>query len=197
MNFPTAKKNDECPRAEIVAYIDGELSPREELELEKHFAVCTSCVEELNEQKKLLQALDFGLEDEKEFELPADFTKIVVANAESNVSGLRQPNERFNALLICSALIFLVFLGLGRETNGIFQPIGKLFEQIWTIGGFVVHLMYDVAVGTVIILRSLSFRFVFNSIGSLTLIGFVFGFSVLLFVRLMFRHSSAFKSFKA
>lgn len=197
MNSPTAKKMAECPRAEIVAYIDGDLSPREEIELEKHFAVCCDCAEELNEQKKLLQALDFGLEDEEDFEIPEDFTKIVVANAQSNVSGLRQPSERFNALLICSALLLFVLLGLGSETGSVFQSVGKLFEQVLAIAGFFAHLAYDVAVGAVVIVRSLSFQFVFKSFGSLAAVGFIFSFSVLLFLRLMFRHSNAFKGFRA
>ncbi len=77
-----------CPKSEIAAYIDGELSPRQELDLELHLAACRSCAEELNEQKKLLCALDFALEDESEIELPENFTKVIVTNC-------RKQRQRF------------------------------------------------------------------------------------------------------
>ena len=94
MNLQNLTTENECPRTELAAYIDGELSPREALELEMHLAVCQDCAAELNEQKKLLCALDFVLESERKIELPADFTKIIVTKAQSNVSGLRSPRER-------------------------------------------------------------------------------------------------------
>jgi anti-sigma factor RsiW len=162
-------------RSELAAYIDGELSPREELELEIHLAICKSCSEELNEQKKLLRALDFALENENEIELPANFTRIVVANAESHVSGLRRPQERSKSLFVCAALLLLVLLGLGGETRTIFVAFTKFAEQLLAVGGFVWHLIYDVAVGTAIILRSLSHQIVFDRNFSVAvLIGFFF-----------------------
>ena len=53
-----------CPRPEITAYLDGDLSPREEFDLDLHFAGCAACTDELNQQKKLLCALDFALEEQ-------------------------------------------------------------------------------------------------------------------------------------
>src|SRR5215207_7269746 len=99
MKPENAQIRTDCPRIEIAAYVDGELSPREEFDLEMHFAVCETCSAELNEQKKLLYALDFALENEDEIELPENFTKVVVATAESNVKGLRCPRERNRALV--------------------------------------------------------------------------------------------------
>ena len=90
-----------------------------------HLAHCPACAEELNEQKKMLCALDIALiEDEKEFELPENFTRVVVANAESSVGGLRQPQERFKTLFVCAALFLLVLLGLlGTVTRPISFPL--------------------------------------------------------------------------
>jgi anti-sigma factor RsiW len=88
MNLPKPPIENECPRAELAAYIDGELLPREEIELERHLAGCGVCKFELNEQKRLLFALDFALEDEKDFELPANFAKVVVGKR-------RKQSERF------------------------------------------------------------------------------------------------------
>ena len=176
MNPQTATIEEICSqRSELAAYVDGELSPREELELEIHLAVCVTCSEELNEQKKLLCALDFALENEREIELPANFTRIVVANAESKVSGLRRPQERFKSLFVCAALFLLVLLGLGGETKTVLNTFAKFAEQFLAVGGFVWHLIYDVAAGTAIILRSLSNQLVFNSNFSFAvLIGFFF-----------------------
>ncbi len=164
MSLQAAKSESICSRQQIIAYIEGELSPREEIVLEKHLAVCKSCVEEINEQKKLLFALDFALDEhEKEFELPEDFTKVIVTNAESNVRGLRRPQERFKALFVCSALFLLVLLGLGEETGNIVKTSENFISQFWTVGGFVFELIHDVAVGIAVILRSLSHRFIFAS----------------------------------
>lgn len=187
MNFQDLQNLNECPRAEIAAYIDGELTPREELELELHLASCKNCLTELNEQKKLLHALDFALE-ENEIELPENFTKVVVANAESRVSGLRRPKERFNALFICATLSLLVFAGFGSEAQSVLASSGVVVEQFLAVGGFIFHLAYDVAVGATVILRSLCFRFVFSSAVSLALVTIVFGFLTLVFSRLLFRY---------
>ena len=184
MNSQTATTEKICSQtSEIAAFIDGELLPREELELELHLAVCGSCSAELNEQKKLLCALDFALENEKQLELPTNFTKIVVANAESKVSGLRRPQERSKALFVCAALFLLVLLGLGGETEMVLNTFGKFAEQFLAVGGFMWNLIYDVSVGTAIVLRSLSSQFIFNSFASLVIL-IIFGFlSLFLFSR--------------
>ena len=176
MNSPTATIEKVCSqRNDIAAYLDGELPVREELELEMHLAVCKECNEELNEQKKLLRVLDFAFEAESEIEMPANFTQVVVANAESKVSGLRRPQERFKALFICAALFLLVLFGLGGETVTVVSAFGKFAEQFLAIAGFVWNLIYDAAYGTAIILRSLSHQIVFNSnVSFAVLLGLVF-----------------------
>jgi hypothetical protein len=164
MNSQTATIEKIClQRNEIAAFIDGELLPHEEFELELHLAVCGFCATELNEQKKLLCALDYALENEKQIELPANFTKVVVTNAESKVNGLRRPQERSKALFVCAALFVLVILGLGGETKTVLNTFGKFAEQFLAVGGFVWNLIYDVSVGTAIVLRSLGSQFIFNS----------------------------------
>lgn len=181
MNTPIAHIEKVCSqRNDLAAYLDGELSLREELELEMHLAACRSCGEELNEQKKLLQALDCALESDRKIELPANFTRVIVANAESNVSGLRRPQERFKALFVCAALFLLILLGLGGEMKTVFDTFVKFADQFLAVGGFACNLIYDIAVGMAVILRSLSHRVIFHSSVSLAaLTGF---FVVLLFV---------------
>lgn len=188
MNPQTAPIEEFCAyRSELAAYIDGELPAAEELELEMHLAICKNCAEELNEQKKLLQALSYALDGKEEIELPADFTRVVVANAESKVSGLRRPQERFKALFVCAALFLLVLLGFGAETKTILHTFAKFAEQFLAVGGFVWNLIYDVAVGIGIVLRSLGSQVNFSaSFSFAVLIGF--GFAALFFLsRLMTR----------
>jgi len=187
MNLQVNTTEKVCPREEIAAYVDGEISPREELELEMHFAVCKTCSEELNTQKKLLCALDSALLSEREIEIPENFVRVVVTKAESSVSGLRRPQERWTALFICSALFLLVLIGLGEETGTIFAAFGKFAEQFMAVGSFIAHLIYDFAVGITVILRSLSNQFVFNSAVSVGLIIILFLLSLLTVSRLVVR----------
>ncbi|HMS41977.1 MAG TPA: zf-HC2 domain-containing protein [Pyrinomonadaceae bacterium] len=191
MKLQTAQSNELCPREEIVAYIDGEVEPRREFELEMHFAVCASCSEELNAQKKLLCALDSVLLTEREVELPADFTKIVVAKAESNVSGLRRPQERRNALFICAAMFLPLLIWFGAETEAVLATFRNFGEQIFAVGGLVFHLIYDLAVGFAVISRSLSSQFVFNSIASVVFLLIIFIFSLITVSRLVIRFNRA------
>lgn len=182
MDTPTDRIEKICSQqSELAAYLDGELSPGEELELGTHLAACRSCGDELNEQKKLLQALDRALESDRKIELPADFTRVIVANAESRVSGLRRPQERFKALFVCAALLLLILLNLGGEMKSVFDTSVKFADQFLAVGGFAWSLIHDVAVGTAVVLRSLSHLWVvFSSSGSFAaLIGF---FAVLLLV---------------
>ena len=185
---PTAKIEGVCPRSEIAAYVDGELSPRAELELEMHLAVCTVCAAELNEQKKLLSALDFALEDERaEIELPANFTKVVVANAESKVSGLRCPRERYRALTVCAGLLLLLLVGLGAEASQTFVGFSAIGEKFFAVGAFFVHLMHDITIAATVILRSLCAEFFFKSAFSMIATGIFFLLSLLLLSRLLLR----------
>ncbi len=169
MSFQIPTTEKECPRPLLAAYIEGELLPREELEIELHLANCKNCAAELNEQKDLLLALDFALENEREIELPANFTKVIVTKAESNVRGLRAPRERFKAIFVGSILFLLVILGLGAETENIFNAYVKFAGQFFAVCGFAVHFIYDVSIGIAVILRSLGNHFVKDSA-----IGFTF-----------------------
>jgi anti-sigma factor RsiW len=176
-----------CPRSEISAYLDGELAPGEELALEAHVAFCTGCLAELNMQKQLLAALDSGLEKQTEIELPENFARVVAVRAESGVTGLRSREERFRALFLSVLLLLIVLIGLGAETGHVFTALSKIGEHSIIVVRFVGHLIFDLAIGTTIILRSLSGQFVFNSAISFVLGAFLFGLSTLLLSRLISR----------
>jgi anti-sigma factor RsiW len=189
MQEGTAKIEEFCPRAEIAAYIDGELTPHEELGLEMHFAVCRTCAEELNEQKKLLCVLDYALDDKDEIELPENFTKVVVANAESKVRGLRCPRERSRALFVCVALFLLIVVGLGAETSKTVAAFGGVGERFLAVGGFFVHLIHDLTIAASVILRSLCVQYVFKSAVAAGGLGIFFFVSLFMLSRLISRQN--------
>lgn len=149
----------ECPTTAIAAYVDGELDAVRELELELHLAGCDRCTEELNLQKQFLCSLNSSLMGGDEIELPPNFTKQIVTNAESSVSGLRKPNERFNALFICAALLLFVLFALGSDVFGLFGQFGDTLDKIAAVGGFLGHVAYSFLVGIGVVLRSLGGQF--------------------------------------
>ncbi|MFM9903831.1 MAG: anti-sigma factor family protein [Pyrinomonadaceae bacterium] len=143
-----------CPSDEIAEYIDGELDGAKELELEGHIAGCSLCSVELNQQKQFLRHLDIGLRQEKELELPVNFAKLIVANAESTVSGLRRPRERFNAIFICAGLMLFALFALGAEAVTLLNNLSGIFVQTAAVGSFFGHLIYSVLTGLAIVVRS-------------------------------------------
>ena len=172
----------ECPSDEISAYIDGELDLVRELVLDAHFASCIVCSVELNQQKQFLCSLNSSLKDEKEIELPANFTKRIVANAESTVSGLRKPRERYNAVFICVALFLFVLFAMGAEAGKLVRGFSAFFEQTAVVAGFFGHLIYSVFVGVVIVLRSFASQFRFDVVIGLA-VAVCFTAALLLFSR--------------
>ncbi len=189
MNFQTEKFGKKvCPRPEITEYLDGELKPGEELELEIHFAECKVCLDELNSQKQVSSSLEILLDAEKdEIELPVNFTKVVTAKAESNLDGVRSPKERSRALFICAILFTFLIFGFGTESETLLFAVEKFAEQVLAVGGFVLHLFYSLTVGISAIFGSFCNEFVFSS--GLVLLGLaiVFVISFLILSRMILR----------
>ena len=180
------QQNFECPTDEIAAYIDGEMDAGREFELETHLVGCEICSVELNQQKQFLCGLNSSLKHEGEIELPANFTKLIVANAESSVTGLRRPRERFNAIFICAGLFLFALFALGAEAGRVFDGVSNIFDQITAIGGFFGHLVYSVFVGVVVVVRSFAAQFRIDSAMAALAAGF-FAVSLMLISRRVMR----------
>jgi len=141
-----------CPSHEIAAYLDGELSAADEMCLELHMAGCRICADAFNSQKLLLNDLEHTLRHDRELELPENFTKVIVASAESSVTGIRRSGELFNALFVAAALVVVVLFALG--------PAGRsLIDQLLAVGSFFGHLIYSFFLGVTIILRNIASQF--------------------------------------
>ncbi|PYT01918.1 MAG: hypothetical protein DMF63_03550 [Acidobacteria bacterium] len=173
-----------CPSPDLSAYIDGELSSQDELKLEMHVAGCRTCADDLNLQKSFLNALDFSLDHEAEIELPKNFTKTVVANAESRVTGLRRPHELRNAALICIGLILVALLALGSNTERTLAASAAVVEKLFAIVTSAGHVLYDAALGSSIVLRSLANLLVESGGPALAFVA-LFVLSLYLFSRLL------------
>ena len=163
----------ECPSIEIAAYLDGELSPDQGLQLEAHLAKCVICIQELNHQKHFINALNSSLLDGPD--LPADFTKRIVTNAESGVSGLRQKKERLDAVFVCCALFFFVLFTLGASAPGTIAASLDVFGRVAAVFGFAGHLIYDVSIGVVVIMRSLADQPAFGLVALAVIVPMVVG----------------------
>lgn len=187
MDFVETKNWLACPSPEISAYIDGELSSIDEMALELHLAVCRPCSDDLNLQKTFLNALNSSLVDEETIELPKNFTKAVVANAESRVSGLRRPGERRSAAIICGVLILFSLFALGSNAEKTISAAGSIIDKVVAVVVSIGHLAYDFALGAAIVFRSLSSKFIFESGFSALFFLVVFMLSLYLSSRLLVR----------
>lgn len=147
-----------CSIEDITAYIDGELDAVREIEIEAHFAACDDCSLELNLQKQFLCDVSSGLKHESDIELPRDFAKKIAVNAESSVSGLRRPRERFNAVFICAGLALFALFALEGEAGNLLNLAYGLFEQIAAVGSFVGQVLYSFFLGIAIVLRAVAAR---------------------------------------
>lgn len=144
-----------CRSVDLAAYLDGELGSVGVDAVEQHLAECTACTAELNEQKHFLRSLDM-LRDEKPVEIPADFTKKIVAKAESSVSGLRGPRERFNAIFICVGLGLFVLFTIGTDAGQWAENFGG---RLLAIAGFVAETIFSLVLGVAMIVRSFATQF--------------------------------------
>src|SRR4051794_15624975 len=137
------RENYSCSLDEIAAYIDGELDAAREREMDEHFAGCRPCSEELNVQKQFLCSLESSLKHENDLELPENFTRRIVANAESSVAGLRPARERFNAVFICAALLLFVLFALGADARRAFASAAGVVDQVAAVGSVFGHFIYS------------------------------------------------------
>jgi len=156
MKLQNEFNSGECPTIEIASYLDSELSPDRELEFELHLKSCQTCREELQLQRQFLSTLNTKLTGDLDIELPPDFAKRIVTNAESSVSGLRKPVERFNAVFICAALMLLVLFALGSDSFGLFAGVRALFEKAAAVSGLAGHVVVSFLVGVGVVIRPFS-----------------------------------------
>jgi hypothetical protein len=143
-----------CPVEDVAAYLDGELSGAAQEIFEHHLANCVDCATQLRQQRQLLCTLEAAFTQSSRFDLPHDFTRVVAAHAEGDLSGVRKKSERRRALQLCAGLALAAFTLLGAASSAVvFEPLGRFAHIVARVFDLVWQTLYDAATGVVIILR--------------------------------------------
>jgi len=174
-----------CQLEDVAAYLDGELSEAGANRFEDHLRSCLDCATELRAQRQLLCTLDVAFNGGRSFQLPHDFTRIVTARAENDLSGMRNKHERRRALKLCAVLALVSFALLGAAARTVvFDPLSTLFrisrtllQLAWQAGS---EMVMSVTVLVRVIVRAVLLEQ--NGLGLLMLVAFLIAISVLPFL---------------
>ncbi len=159
---------DGCQSEEVAAYLDGELNAQATALFEQHIKECADCAADLREQRRLLCTLDMALgsRENGDLQLPKNFSQIVTAHAQSDLSSLRSESvERRRALRLCLALLAASFalLGGAKISESILKPLSLLIKHARTVLGFMGHSLYDAGAGVAVIARAVGGHTIFES----------------------------------
>ena len=150
----TSNDQKRCELEDVAAYLDGELSPAALETFEEHLKSCPDCTAELRNQRQLLCTLDFAFREPRSFELPRDFTRVVAAHAENDLSGMRQWRERRRALQLCAVLALVSFALLGAASRTlVFDPARSFLRVTGSLINLVWQAIHDAGTGIAVIVR--------------------------------------------
>jgi anti-sigma factor RsiW len=181
----TADRNI-CPREEIAAYLDGELSGVALEHFEAHLTECSECAGELRSQRQLLCTLDAAFSSSARITLPENFTRVVATHAEHNLRGLREKSERRRALQLCALLAVTAFALLGTAAGAlVLQPARNSFRIVARLFDVLSQAVLEAAEGFAIVGRMIGRAAVAGPYGFDAVIAFVFIGSIFLLPRLI------------
>lgn len=142
---------------DVAAYLDGELDATASARFEQHARLCAACADALREQRRLLCVLDVAFGDaQRQMQLPANFTQVVKARAQSDMSSVRRRSERKRAALLVAALLALSFALLGWQAwDELFTPLRAAAGVAATLFDMVAHTAGEVLAGIALMLRVL------------------------------------------
>src|SRR6266849_3797380 len=143
----------ECRTEDVAAYLDGELDGAAAESFEAHLKACARCTTELRMQRQLLCTVDLVIR-EPAGELPGNFSRVVAAHAESDLSGMRKKSERRRAVQLCALLALLAFALLGAASSAlVFQPARSFLRIAGSLLDLVSRALYDAGIGAAVIVR--------------------------------------------
>lgn len=175
-----------CPREEIAAYLDGELSGTALEHFEAHVAECSACAGEMRSQRQLLCTLDAAFGGSSRIELPENFTRVVATHAEHNLRGLRDKSERRRAVQLCAMLALTGFALLGAASGAlVLQPARNSFRIVARVSEVLSQAILEAAEGFAIVGRMIGRAAVASPYGLGAAIAFVFIGSIFLLPRLI------------
>jgi predicted anti-sigma-YlaC factor YlaD len=179
------KSQDICAVNLIPAYIDGELEDDARVLFERHVEVCGDCRAELTAHRLFICELDTAMAQSMDVVMPADFSRVVAARAESDMSGVRSSAEHRRALSICVILALVALALLGTSARTSLVTVGRIFAgKFFGAAGFLWTAFYDAAASATVIFRVLSRKVFFES-GSLGLLIVLLALAAVLLFRLI------------
>ena len=145
------------PCLDVAAYLDGELGATDGARFEQHAKTCGSCAAALREQRRLLCVLDTAFGDaQRQLQLPENFTQIVKARAQSDMSSVRRRTERTRAMLLCAGLAALAFALLGWQAwDEFLAPVRAAAGVLTTMLDMAAHTAGETLSGIALMLRVL------------------------------------------
>jgi predicted anti-sigma-YlaC factor YlaD len=179
------KSKDVCAVNLILAYIDGELEDDARVLFEQHVEVCGDCRAELTAHRLFICELDAAMTQSLDVAMPDDFSRIVAARAESDMSGVRSFAEHRKALSICAILAFVAFALLGTASRTSIVTVGRILAgKVFGAAGFLWTTFYDAAASVTVISRVVSRKVFFES-GNFGVLLVLLALAVLLLSRLI------------
>jgi len=174
-----------CQLEDVAAYLDGELSDAGTNRFEEHLRSCVECATELRAQRQLLCTLDVAFNSTRSFQLPHNFTRIVTARAESDLSGMRNRHERRRALKLCALLAAVSFALLGAAARTIvLDPLRTFFKIAGSLLQLAWHATSDAVMSATVLVRVIGRGILEAENGVLlfAIVGFLFSISILPFL---------------
>lgn len=155
INVETLERPNAC--LDVAAYLDGELDAVDGARFEQHTKTCAPCATALREQRRLLCVLDAAFGDsQQQFQLPANFTQVVKARAQSDMSSVRHRSERRRAMWVCAGLAALSFALLGSQAwDELFAPLRAVAGVLATMLDMMAHVVGEAISGIALMLRVL------------------------------------------
>jgi anti-sigma factor RsiW len=179
------KSKDVCSVNLIPAYIDGELEDDARVLFEQHLEGCGDCRAELTAHRLFICELDAAMMQTFDVAMPDDFSRVVAARAESDMSGVRSFAEHRKALSICAILAFVAFALLGTAARTSIVTVGRMLAgKVFGAAGFLWTAFYDAAVSVTVISRVVSRKVFFES-GNFGVLLVLLALAVLLLSRLI------------
>lgn len=181
-----------CPREDIAAYLDGELSGAALDHLEAHVGECAACAGELRSQRQLLCTLEAAFSSSRQLDLPDNFTRVVATHAEHDLRGLREKSERRRAVQLCAALAILASALLGAASGAlVLQPARSSLRVGTRVFEVFSQAVFQAAEGLAIIGRMIGRAAVLSPQGFGAVIALVFIVTISLLSRLIVNYHRA------
>ncbi len=179
------KSKDVCAVNLILAYIDGELEDDARVLFEQHIEVCGDCRAEITAHRLFICELDAAMAQSLDVAMPHDFSRVVAARAESDMSGVRSFAEHRKALSFCAILAFVAFALLGTPARTSILTVGRtLAGKFFGAASFLWTAFYDAAASVTVISRVVSRKVFFES-GNFGLLIVLLALAVLVLSRLI------------